>query len=106
MNNLEQIARELAHSVPPDELYFYEKLTKNITKALRSVAPPDGWVMVPVEPTQEMYHKIKMALPVETRAWFEDGKMHCTILLEHECVDPNDVYRAMLKAAPKPPEDK
>lgn len=52
-------------------------------------AIPDGWVLVPREPTEEMKHK--------------GASFYRHFAATSPCI-PNDIYRVMLSAAPKPPE--
>lgn len=61
---------------------------------------PEGWKMVPMEPTREMLHEIKGAMPVEVDYFLKDGTLHAEITPESKCVSPASVYRAMLSASP------
>lgn len=55
---------------------------------------PDGWKLVPVEPTAEMLHRVDGASIIN----FEEAAEACALSFE----EIQAIYRAMLSAAPEP----
>lgn len=55
---------------------------------------PDGWKLVPLEPTDDMVANIRRRQLADRAAWGVEPLM-----------DDKWAYRAMIAAAPKPPED-
>ena len=79
----ECVRHHIAKHYDPNEIYTSLDQLEHILRAAPAV--PQGWKLVPVEPTQEMLDHVNRTVP----DLFELG----------------DEYRAMLAAAPQPPKE-
>lgn len=104
--DFEKRAREIADSV---WLATFERsrLARQIQEALRDASastPPEGWKLVPVEPTPQMIDAGRYEMPAEVDYWQQRGVLRAQPRPLNECVPPGNVYTAMLSASPSPPE--
>ena len=89
----------LAYHLAPFEQNYIDQLEAEIAKLRASPASAtEGWKLVPVEPTEEMVNAFKSADLTELRRY--------GVTISRLLVRFTQNYRAMLAAAPTPPENK
>jgi len=92
--NTQEAIQELSDLLADDEIYITVNKSEALTHAIENMkrGAPEGWKLVPKEPTLEMR---------EVAVKYVDGPYDISRFDIH---DAEDVYKAMLSAAPEPPQ--